>query len=663
MNIAFFDWMVLAGLLGCLAFIAIKTRRYSRSVSDFLSGNRSAGRYLLTMSEGLTGLGLVGTVANFEKFYHAGFAASWWGNMLAPVGLVIALSGWVIYRFRETRALTMAQFFEMRYSRNFRVFAGVLAWVSGILNYGIFPSIVARFLIYFCGLPAHFSVWGLSVSTFPIVMFVMLSFAVTMALCGGMITVMITDFFQAQFINIVFVVVMVVLFWKFSWPTITETLRSASPGQSLMNPFSQSGISDFNVFFFLILAFKLFYNCLGWQGTQGFNCSAKSPHEAKMARVLAEWRNGVTYLIIMLMPICAYVLLHGHLYSGEATAVQQSLAGIGDPQLRGQVLVPVSLVTILPVGVAGLFLAAMVAAAIGNDTTYLHSWGSIFIQDVILPFRKKPIETTSHLLILRCSIAGVAVFAFVFSLIFPLRDYIYMYFLITGAVYLGGSGAVIIGGLYWKRGTTAGAWAALVTGGALAAGGAVLRAVWPGIQTLRQFAPEFPVNGAWMALFASLVAIVVYVTVSLLTCRSEFNMDRLLNRGRFAIPGEHLRAAPVLQRWMKRLGISEEFTRGDRVIYFAQIGWTLFWFMTFSIGTIVALVRPIPDGIWEKWWLTTIVISATVGVGSIVWFLWGGLRDLREMLSKLNREIIDAADDGTVSHDAPRVSTERTPNV
>ena len=81
---------------------------------------------------------------NFEKFYHAGFAASWWQWLLTPLSVIVAMSGWVAYRFRQTRAMTMAQFFEQRYSRKFRIFTGLLAWFSGVLNYGIAPGIVGR---------------------------------------------------------------------------------------------------------------------------------------------------------------------------------------------------------------------------------------------------------------------------------------------------------------------------------------------------------------------------------------------------------------------------------------------------------------------------------------------------------------------------------------
>ena len=45
--------------------------------------------------------------------------------------------------------------------------------------------------------------------------------------------------------------------------------------------------------------------------------------------------------------------------------------------------------------------AVMLAAFISTHDTYLHSWGSIFIQDVVLPFRKKPFAPRQQMWLLR----------------------------------------------------------------------------------------------------------------------------------------------------------------------------------------------------------------------------------------------------------------------
>ena len=203
MNMHWIDWSILAGLVVALTIIALVTRRYTRTVADFLAANRCGKRYLLTMAQGMAGMGAVTILGNFEKHFRAGFGGKWWGQMLAPITLVIALSGWVIYRFRSTRALTMAQFFEMRYSRRFRIFAGILCWVSGIINYGIFPGVLARFVVYFCGLRPdipigldinlYFVTWHIAaIPTFVPIMAVLLTIAVSLALAGGQIAIMVT---------------------------------------------------------------------------------------------------------------------------------------------------------------------------------------------------------------------------------------------------------------------------------------------------------------------------------------------------------------------------------------------------------------------------------------------------------------------------------------
>ncbi|HCD32697.1 MAG TPA: sodium:solute symporter, partial [Phycisphaerales bacterium] len=86
MKLTWIDWSIVLGFVGALTALAAYTKRYTKSVSDFLAADRCAGRYLLTMSEGMAGLGAASVIANFEKFYKAGFAASWWGLMLAPIG-------------------------------------------------------------------------------------------------------------------------------------------------------------------------------------------------------------------------------------------------------------------------------------------------------------------------------------------------------------------------------------------------------------------------------------------------------------------------------------------------------------------------------------------------------------------------------------------------
>ncbi len=675
------DYLILAVIIAIVAGFALHTRRYSRSVADFLSANRCAGRYLLTVASGMAGIGAVSIVAMWEQFYQAGFTAQFWGTMMAPLGLLMALSGWIIYRYRETRAMTLGQFFEMRYSRNFRIFAGILCWVSGILNYGIFPAVTGRFLIYFLGLPVvKWSIPGIGLElnlTLGIVMAIVLAVAVFITLTGGQIAVMVTDFIQGQLSNIVFLILLVVMLWMFPWNVIVETLERAPVGESKLNPFDTSSLPDFNPAFFFILLFLTVYNYMVWQGAQGYNSSAINPHEAKMANLLGQFRAGVTYLLIPLAAVCAYVLMNAPVYEAATTATTSTLAAIGDPQIAKQMTTTVALSQILPVGVMGLFVSVMLMAAVSTDTTYLHSWGSIFIQDVLTPIRQARghtdhIPPAKHLHWLKASIVGVALFAWTFSMIFPLREYIQMYFQATGAIFTGGAGAVLVGGLYWKRGTTAGAWASMVVGCFLAVasvltinllwpqGVPALQSAYPAVGWIQSLPVEFWINGIQAAFLVSLISVATYFVVSLLSPDPQIDMDRLLHRGNFqaaaAEGADHI--APPATGW-RAFAFTPEFTRGDKIIYGLNLGWVLFFFTAFITICTWQLFYKWPNDWWANWWLFNIIFVGCTGTISTIWFLIGGFKDLRKLFTRLATIQRDEDDDGTVESAALRAGSNR----
>ncbi len=410
MNLSPIDWTIFFGMLAFLFAAIIVSRTLMKSVADFLA----AGRYLLTVSSGIAMLGAITVVGNLEMNLLAGFSMSWWGMTTGVVILIMMIFGWVSYRFRQTRALTIAHFFEMRYSKSFRVYAGMLAAISGLINFGIFPSVGTRFFMYFCGLPDQFALFGLMIPTFPVIMASLLSISLYFVFAGGQIAVIITDFFQGVFINIVFVVMLLYLLWLVDWSMIQEALSAAPDNASLINPFKTSHLEDFNFWYFLIGIFGVFYGAMSWQGTQGYNASAINAHEAKMAGMLSGWRGIPQTLMLMTVPIIAYTVLNHPDFAGIASQVNGVLEGVEGEAIKSQLRVPLVLTHLLPVGLMGAFAAVMLAAFISTHDSYLHSWGSIIVQDVIMPFRKKPFTPKQHIKVLRITIIAVAIFIFFF---------------------------------------------------------------------------------------------------------------------------------------------------------------------------------------------------------------------------------------------------------
>ncbi|TDJ55904.1 MAG: sodium:solute symporter, partial [Planctomycetota bacterium] len=598
MNMHALDWWIVGALLVVLSAAALATRRYTTTVGAFLVANRCGGRYIISMANAMAGLGVITLVGLFEQNYQVGYTAIWWNTLTEPVLVVMALSGWVLYRFRQTRAMTLAQFFEMRYSRNFRVFTGLVAFMAGLVNFGIFPAVGARFFIALCGLPETFAVAGLSLSTYPTLMIGLLSISIAYTFLGGHIAIMVTDFIQGVFANVVFIAVIAFLLVTFDWAHISAALLDTPPKESLVHPMHVGDETHFNPGFFMIAAVIIFYGVLTWQGTQGYNCCARDAHEAKMVGILYGWRFRVLLLIAIVVPIVVRTVLVHPAYAEQAATVEQTLAAINAPSagetrtLLSQMRTPVVLGVILPTGLLGLMCAAMLAALLSTYDTYLHSWGSILVQDVILPFRRRPFTPRQHLWLLRASIFAVAVFIFGFSLLFRQTQYILMFLAITGAVFFGGAGSAIIGGLYWKRGTTAGAWGAMITGITLSLAGVVLA----------QQVEGFPITGQEMTFIAIAASVAVYVGVSLLGPRSEADMDRLLHRGPYALADDTSVAYGEASTWRERLGLSREFTRGDRFITYISVGWPVAWTLIFIGGTIYNFFVPVPAERWLRFW-------------------------------------------------------------
>ena len=638
MKMTLYDWLIVFASLSFLILFVRISRKYVQSVADFLSAGRTAGRYMICVSQGMAMLGSVTIAGYWEINYVAGFSLRWWEFTMGVVLLLITVSGWVIYRFRQTRAMTMAQFFEIRYSRRFRIFAGLLAFISGILNFGIFPAIGGRFFIYFCGLPESFSLFGLDISTFPVVMLSFLSISLYFVFAGGQIAVIITEFLQGIFVNAVFIFLIIFLFMIVSWDQILEALSAAPADASLLNPYHTSKVKDFNLEYFLIGMVGVIYGKLSWQGTQAYNSSAKSAHEAKMGDVLSNLRDIPKWLVFVVVPVVAYTIMHHPDFMGEANNLRNILDGMPSKEIQSQLTVPMVLNQVLPVGFMGALAAVMLLATIGTHNSYMHSWGSIFIQDVIMPFRRKPFSPEQHMKVLRYSIVGVCIFIFFYSLIFPQSVPIFLYFAITAAIFVGGSGAIIIGGLYWKRGTTRAAYSALITGGLISIAGIIIR----------QNDPEFFINEQEFWGIAIALSSLVYIAVSLLGKRSVFDMDKMLHRGKYAITGEVKVVEEVPVKGWKMLGMGKEFTRGDKVIYLTAYAWTAVWSIAFIVGTYFNLTGEVSDASWMSFWRIFIIVNITASVIILVWFSIGGFRDLKEMLKRLRTMKRDFHDDGFV---------------
>lgn len=628
------DWLLILCPLLIVLAVGVYTQRYMKSVAHFVSGGRLGGRYLLAVAKGEMQAGAVVFVAAWEVFARAGFVPSWWAWMSTPVMLIVAMFGFVIYRFRETRALTLAQFFEMRYSRRFRLFTGLLGFVAGVLNFGIIPAIGARFMVYFLQLPASIPLGPLSIPTYVPLMGAFLTVSLLLTLSGGLITLMITDCLEGIFSQLFYLVIIVGVLAVVGWSHMETVLGGRPTGYSLVNPFDAWQVQDFNLWYALMAMFVGVYGTMAWQNAGAYNTAALTPHESRMGGLLGRWRESGKTVVVVLLAAAGIAFLQHPDFATAAGPAHQAISEIANPQLQKQMEVPVALSHLLPIGIKGALCAILLMGIFGGDSTHLHSWGSILAQDVILPFRKKPPTPEQHIRLLRRCTIFVAFFAFVFGVVFTQTEFIHMWWQVTIGLYVGGTGAAIIGGLYWKKGTTAGAWTGVILGSGLTGGGILVSKI---------VGPAFPLNGMQISFYSTLIAIAAYVGVSLLTCKRNYDLDALLHRS----PAATRPRAKFT--WARLIGFDEHFSRGDKWIVGSLFAWSMLWFVVFLVGTAWNLIAPWPAHLWLRFWhITGIGLPILVSVVTGLWFTWGGTRDIWALFRSLKSAQVDLSDNGTV---------------
>jgi SSS family solute:Na+ symporter len=136
----------------------------------------------------------------------------------------------------------------------------------------------------------------------------------------------------------------------------------------------------------------------------------------------------------------------------------------GEPAANNLLAMPVYLGRLLPPVLIGIITAAMIAAFMSTHDSYFLCWSSVITQDVIAPLRKKPLSEQARVKLTRMIILAIGVYVFIWGLTYKGGDDIWDYMAISGAIYFNGALAVLVGGLYWKRASTAGAFSALIAG-------------------------------------------------------------------------------------------------------------------------------------------------------------------------------------------------------
>ena len=428
------DWTIVAAYLLATLAAGLYGRRFVGGISDYLVAGRELGTFLAVATLAATEIGTITFMYYAELGYKTGYASFVNGLIAGVVMIVLGRTGFIVRQLREMRLMTVPEFFERKFSRNLRVFTGVLVATGGILNMGVFLKVEGTFLAIVSGVPlVHIKA----------VMTGILLLELVYTVLGGMVSIVITDFIQFVALSLGTILVTI---WSVHAAGLTrmyDTVRQTM-GSGGFNPFLTPDYG-WAYIAFQVLIWLAVHTC--WQTTAMRTFSTRSPEVSK--RVFS-W-GGFIFLGRGMMPM---------MWGIAALA----LLGPGQNSLEAM---PRMLATILPSGVLGLVVAGMLAATMSVNSSYLLGWSSIIAQDIILPLRRRPLGSWQQVMLNRGANLFVSLFVMVWGLWYTMPGPTYFYLNMTATIYLSGTLVAVIAGLFWARASTLGGYLAM-GGGAVA---------------------------------------------------------------------------------------------------------------------------------------------------------------------------------------------------
>ena len=183
------DISIIVIYLSLIFSVGILMRNRINSFSSFMIAGQGLGLSLGVTSMLGTELGLITVMYNAQTGVLQYFSAFHIGLFAFIVTLAVGLSGFVVTKLRDMNVKSIPEFYGKRFGQKARIVGAFLLVIGGTLNMGIFLNVGAKFVQSIFGFEG-------SDQILKIIMIILLIIVLVYTMMGGMLSVVVTDYFQ-----------------------------------------------------------------------------------------------------------------------------------------------------------------------------------------------------------------------------------------------------------------------------------------------------------------------------------------------------------------------------------------------------------------------------------------------------------------------------------
>ena len=488
------DWAVIVVYLVGITVIGFWAVRKVRSSASFFIGDRKFGKIMMAFFMFGSGTHSDQAVSVASKTYRSGVSGIWYQWLW----LFVTPFFWLIAPFfRRMRALTTGDYFEVRYGRS----------VSGLYAaMGLFPLLVAIGVMLKGSGELVEAVSGKAISS-ELAIIAMTVIFLIYGIAGGLSAAIATNFVQG-----LLTVVLSFLILPFA---LAKVGGMSGLRESISDPQMLSLVSpgEITLFYIVIIAFNALVSWVTMPETMA-NCAAgKTEMEGRVGVTTGIFGKRICTIAWMLTGLCAVVMYAqladaDHAYGNMARDLLPDIAP----------------------GLIGLFIACMLASVMSTCDSLMVVASALFTENIYKKFfvvgkADKHYNLIGRITSVLVVILGIYV-AFNLESVVKGLEFYWMASALMGIAFWVG--------LFWRRATVAGAWAATLTslGAFLFTSTEPLGIPW---DFNAHFADKLPAFMLWegklylpwqMIIYLS-AGFVVLIAISLLTRRVPAeNLDR-----------------------------------------------------------------------------------------------------------------------------------------
>jgi len=431
MTFSIIDWIILVAYLAFTVGVGLWAKRYVEDLSGYMVAGRRVKLSLGIATFAATEIGTITFMYFSELGYVSGFSCFIIGILALLAYMFVGKTGFIIVPLRRLEVMTIPEFYELRYSRNVRLLGGIILFLGGVLNMGIFLKFDGIFLS---------EVMGFGSDALALIMTLMIVIVVLYTILGGMFSVVVTDYMQFVVLSLgVFVALIAVL--------LHVDLSSIS--DAVINQYGEAGVNPLvnPRFGWMFIVWILISNIAAGALWQPGTSKALASENPQVARKVFFY-TSLTFAGRAMIPMFLGVAALAYFGPNESpTAAMPKLLGIVTPR-----------------GFLGLLVAGMLAASMSTYSAYLLAWSSVITRDVIACLRPNHFGEKTTIFITRIFAGLIGLFLLIFGLWYKIPDTAFQYLFITGAMYTAGALGCVAAGLYWSKANNVGAYSALGLG-------------------------------------------------------------------------------------------------------------------------------------------------------------------------------------------------------